>query len=220
MKVLFKHKFLWVVGLLIMVLLLFGIWFSAKEGRHNGIIDIPGIQAERIMKSVLIKNDRIWAESVLITYNQDSVDMSHYALLKLENHKPLNELKKASPFTNRFRLYTWGFSTFKFWKFPPMFDKTDVNWYSSTTPLSKTELSDTVLIYNFNPTEIEISLSEDLKRDVGLTSEKPVTIALYEREGSLYFIYVSRPYEKDWVKLEELEQNLYPLVSAWELYKK
>lgn len=141
-------------------------------------------------------------------------------MLKFANDKPLDELINNSSFDNRTKLYTQGYSGFTFWNYPSASEKIDFKYHYTLPPITQEESSDSVLVQNFDSTNIEISLTEEQKRDIGLEIKKPSTIVLYNKDKYLYFIFVIRPYnqENKWVSGEELEKTLYPLIKSWSVY--
>lgn len=222
MKKLFRNKvfiiflilFVGVGGLL--------IWGASQSGKTSGVINIPEIKAEEIYKGIYLKNDSVAGESVMITYSGNNLDITHYAMLKFANDKPLDELSNISSFDNRIKLYTQGYSGFTFWNYPEVSEKIDFKYHYTNEPVSQEKLSDTILVQNFDNTDIEISLNGEGKRDVGLEIKRPATVVLYKKDNYLYFIYVIRPYDQKnkWVAQQELERTLYPLIKNWGVYEK
>lgn len=220
MRKLFKNKvfiiflflFVGVGGLL--------IWGAFQAGKTGGIISIPEIEAEEILKGVYLRNNTVAGESVMITYSGNNLDMTHYVMLKFANDKSLDELRNTSSFDSRTKLYRQGYSGFTFWNYPEISEKVDFKYHYTNEPVLQEELSDTVLVQNFDNANIEISLTDEQKRDVGLEIKKPATVVLYKKDKYLYFIYVIRPYDQEnkWVSREELEKTLYPLVKNWGIW--
>lgn len=223
MKRLFRSKVF--IGLVVLAIgfVIFMIWGIFQTNKTSGLrINISEIQAEEILKNIYVKNDSIVGESAMITYSGDNLDMSHYVMLKFTNDKSLDELRNNSSFDTRIKLYKQGFSGFTFWNYPKTSEKIDFKYHYTNDPILQEELSDTVLVQNFDNTNIEVSLTDELKKDIGLEIKKPATVVLYKNGNYLYFIYVLRPYDREnkWVSREELEKTLYPLIKNWGIYEK
>lgn len=222
MRKLFKNKVFIIFLFLSIGVGGFFIWGLNESIKTSGFINIPEIKAEKIYKGVYLKNDSVLGESAMITYSSNNLDMSHYVMLKFTNDKSLDELRNNSSFDNRTKLYTQGYSGFTFWNYPEASEKINFKYHYTNQPVSQEKLSDTVLVQNFDNTNIEVSLTDELKKDISLEIKKPATVVLYKNGNYLYFIYVLRPYDQQdkWVSREELEKTLYPLIKNWGIYEK
>lgn len=217
MKKLFRNKVFIAFLILFMGFITFLIWNLTKSIEANGFISISEIEADEIFKNVYLKNDSVVGESVLITYDKNNQNISNYVMLRFTNDKPVDELLNKSSFDRRKKLYSQGFSNFIFWNYPNTSEKIDFKYHYTNIPILQEELSDTVLVLNFDNTNIEISLTEERKKDIELEIQKPTTLVLYKKEEFLYIIYAIRPYDQEnkWVSQKELINNLYPLIKNW-----
>ena len=222
MRKLFRNKVFIVFLILFIGIGTFFIWGLNESVKTSGLINIPEITAEEILKNIYLKNGSVAGESVMITYDKNNLDITHYVMLKFANDKPLDELINNSSFNNQTKLYTQGYSGFIFWNYPSASEKIDFKYHYTHPPITQEELSDSVLVQNFDSTNLEMSLTEEQKRDIGLEIKKPATIVLYNKDKYLYFIYVIRPYDKKnkWLSREELEKTLYPLIKNWGVFEK
>ena len=222
MRKLFRNKVFIVFLILFVVIGVFLIWGAFQTGKASRVVNIPEIKAEEILKNVYLKNDSVAGESVLITYSGNDLDITYYLMLKFTNDKPLDELSNTSSFDRRIKIYKQGYSGFTFWNYPDASEKIDFKYHYTHPPISQEELSDSVLVQYFDSANLEISLTVEQKRDIGLEIKKPASIVLYKKDKYLYFIYIIRPYDQEnkWVTQKELENTLYPLVKNWGVYEK
>ena len=226
MKKIFKSRIgrmfvvLFVLGI---GLLIFMIWGLHDANQKIGLkVNIPEIQNEDILKNIYFQNDSIIAESVLITYNEEKPDKTYYVLFKFINTKEISDIiYNDIPLINHPNINTERIFGFTLWG--DLKSSNIISKYQYTTlPVSQKTLSDTIVIQNFEKTEIGISLTDNSKKDLGFKIEKPSTVVLYKRNTILYFIWVNRLYDtkNKWITEEELENTLYPLVKNWSVYEK
>ena len=101
MRKLFRNKVFIIFLILFIGIGAFFIWGLNKSIKTSGFVNIPEIEAEKILKNIYIKNDSVAGESIMITYSGHNLDMTYYVILKFANDKSLDLLNNTSSHSHR-----------------------------------------------------------------------------------------------------------------------
>ena len=217
MKQLFRNKFFIAFLLVGMVFLALMAWGLHKSKDTMGLkLDIPELEGE-LVKDIYFENDSLVIQVVSI-FKEETVD---YLMLKAITSDSLNKLKQDKRFQVGETSYLEVYG-FKIWDYPTADKNVNFRYYTKQLPVEEIELSDTLLIQKFENMDMEISLTGEEKRDLGLNYKKPSTLVLYKKENNLYFIVASKPFdwEDHWIPQDELVTTVYLLVKNWDVYER
>lgn len=226
MKKLFQNKTFITAALLALVLSVFLIWGTSETEKTIGLVSIPEFKASQILKSVHFEEDSLVQEIVTVTYDFETLDITNYILIKFRNStKNLNELFDPQKFTSNSSPSQNVFGV-KVWDYQSQAKEIDFKYNYTQSPISETELSDTILIQRFDEIDqkIQISLTQENTVDLEYSILKKFlpTFVFYKRNTDMYLIIAYRLNDtvNKWVTDEELKKTLYLLVKNWGVYEK